>query len=80
MARFRPQTPALAAVNSERYIIVPCEADGCADLAVIWDRLEERGLVADPGALRRGDAGPEPAAVAAPGAAPGAARGAGITN
>ena len=42
MARFRPQTPALAAVNSERYIIVPCEADGCADLAVIWDRLEEQ--------------------------------------
>ena len=25
MARFRPH----AAVNSERYIIVPCEADGC---------------------------------------------------
>ena len=42
MARFRPQTPALAAVNTERYIIVPCEADGCADLAVIWDRLEEQ--------------------------------------
>ena len=38
MARFRPH----AAVNSERYIIVPCEADGCADLAVIWDRLEEQ--------------------------------------
>lgn len=38
MARFRPQ----AAVNTERYIIVPCEADGCADLAVIWDRLEEQ--------------------------------------
>ncbi|QDJ10670.1 Paraquat-inducible protein A [Roseomonas mucosa] len=43
---------------------------------VVWDRLEERGLVADPGALRRGDAGPEPAAVAAPGAAPGAVPGA----
>jgi hypothetical protein len=42
MARFRPQTAALAAVNTERYIIVPCEADGCADLAVIWDRLEEQ--------------------------------------
>ena len=42
MARFRPHTPALAAVNSERYIIVPCEAEGCADLAVIWDRLEEQ--------------------------------------
>ena len=38
MARFRPQ----AAVNTERYIIVPCEADGCADLAIIWDRLEEQ--------------------------------------
>lgn len=38
MARFRPQ----AAVNTERYIIVPCEADGCADLAVIWDQLEEQ--------------------------------------
>ena len=38
MARFRPQT----AVNTERYIIVPCEAEGCADLAVIWDRLEEQ--------------------------------------
>lgn len=42
MARFRPQTAALAAVNTGRYIIVPCEADGCADLAVIWDRLEEQ--------------------------------------
>lgn len=42
MARFRPQTAGLAAVNTERYIIVPCEADGCADLAVIWDRLEEQ--------------------------------------
>ena len=31
-----------AAVNASRYIIVPCEADGCADLAVIWDRLEEQ--------------------------------------
>lgn len=41
MARFRPH-PAHAAVNAERYIIVPCEADGCADLAVIWDRLEEQ--------------------------------------
>ena len=41
MARFRPH-PAHAAVNAERYIIVPCEADGCADLAVIWDRREEQ--------------------------------------
>ena len=43
MARFRPH-PAHAAVNAERYIIVPCEADGCADLAVIWDRLEEQAV------------------------------------
>lgn len=38
MARFHPQT----AINAERYIIVPCEADGSSDLAVIWDRLEEQ--------------------------------------
>ena len=38
MARFHPQT----AVNAERYNIVPCEADGSSDLAVIWDRLEEQ--------------------------------------
>ena len=39
MARaFAPQT----AVASSRYLIVPCEADGCGDLAVIWDRLEEQ--------------------------------------
>ena len=31
-----------AAVAASRYLIVPCEADGCADLAVIWDRLEEQ--------------------------------------
>jgi hypothetical protein len=31
-----------AAVNSSRYMIVPCEAEGCGDLAVIWDRLEEQ--------------------------------------
>jgi len=30
--------PALAA--TDRYLIVPCEAD--SDLAVIWDRLEEQ--------------------------------------
>ncbi|WP_262423570.1 hypothetical protein [Brevundimonas denitrificans] len=29
-------------VNDARYLIVPCEAEGCADLAVIWDRLEEQ--------------------------------------
>ena len=38
MARFHPQT----AVNTSRYIIVPSEADGSSDLAVIWDRLEEQ--------------------------------------
>ena len=38
MARFN----AHAAVASSRYLIVPCEADGCGDLAVIWDRLEEQ--------------------------------------
>ncbi|MDQ1152923.1 hypothetical protein [Brevundimonas sp. SORGH_AS_0993] len=38
MACFQPH----AAVNTERYIIVPCEADGSSDLAVIWDRLEEQ--------------------------------------
>lgn len=37
MARFDPS----AAVTANRYIIVPCE-DGAADLAVIWDRLEEQ--------------------------------------
>lgn len=31
-----------AVVNAGRYLIVPCEADGCGDLAVIWDRLEEQ--------------------------------------
>lgn len=25
-----------------RFLIVPCEAEGHADLAVIWDRLEEQ--------------------------------------
>ena len=38
MARFQPA----AAVHAGRYIIVPCEADGASDLAVIWDRLEEQ--------------------------------------
>lgn len=38
MARFQPAS----AVNANRYIIVPCEADGTSDLAVIWDRLEEQ--------------------------------------
>lgn len=35
--RFAP-----AAAAASRYLIVPCEADGCAELAVIWDRLEEQ--------------------------------------
>lgn len=38
MAPFSPET----AVAARRYLIVPCEADGCADLAVVWDRLEEQ--------------------------------------
>lgn len=32
----------MARALSDRYLIVPCEAEGCADLAVIWDRLEEQ--------------------------------------
>jgi len=31
-----------ASVAQSRYLIVPCNADGCGDLAVIWDRLEEQ--------------------------------------
>ena len=43
MARFQPTpSPAHSAINASRYIIVPCEADGSSDLAVIWDRLEEQ--------------------------------------
>ena len=43
MARaFAPQFAPSAQVNASRYLIVPCEADGCGDLAVIWDRLEEQ--------------------------------------
>lgn len=38
MAHFAPA----AAVSASRYLIVPCEAEGCGDLAVIWDRLEEQ--------------------------------------
>ena len=39
MARaFAPQ----AAVAANRYLIVPCEAEGCDGLAVVWDRLEEQ--------------------------------------
>ncbi|MFN4288523.1 MAG: hypothetical protein ACK4E3_08515 [Brevundimonas sp.] len=29
-------------IARSRYLIVPCEAAGCEDLAVIWDRLEEQ--------------------------------------
>ena len=36
--RFAPH----ASVAASRHLIVPCEADGCGDLAVIWDRLEEQ--------------------------------------
>lgn len=39
---------------SDRYLIVPCEASGCGDLAVIWDRLEEQVIdVIDAGAFTR---------------------------
>ncbi|RZJ93860.1 MAG: hypothetical protein EON88_13690 [Brevundimonas sp.] len=38
MARFAPH----AAIAASRYLIVPCEAPGSQDLAVIWDRLEEQ--------------------------------------
>ena len=31
-----------ASIAASRYLIVPCEAEGCGDLAVIWDRLEEQ--------------------------------------
>lgn len=35
-------TPAVAEATASRYLVVPCEAEGCGDLAVIWDRLEEQ--------------------------------------
>ena len=38
MARFAPA----AHLAANRYLVVPCDADGCGDLAVIWDRLEEQ--------------------------------------
>lgn len=39
---------------SDRYLIVPCEASGCGDLAVIWDRLEEQVIdVIDAGSFTR---------------------------
>lgn len=31
-----------ASVAANRYLIVPCEAEGCDGLAVVWDRLEEQ--------------------------------------
>jgi len=31
-----------ARIAANRYLIVPCEADGHTDLAIIWDRLEEQ--------------------------------------
>ena len=31
-----------AHIAANRYLIVPCEADGCGALAVVWDRLEEQ--------------------------------------
>ncbi|MDI1325458.1 MAG: hypothetical protein PSV23_01540 [Brevundimonas sp.] len=31
-----------ASVAASRYLIVPCDAEGCGGLAVIWDRLEEQ--------------------------------------
>jgi hypothetical protein len=43
-----------ASVAASRYLIVPCDADGCGDLAVIWDRLEEQVIdVIDAGASAR---------------------------
>lgn len=45
MARaFAPQPvfQPVAAAAAGRYLIVPCEAADCADLSIIWDRLEEQ--------------------------------------
>ena len=41
-SRFAPTYEPRAAVSASRYLIVPCDAEGCSDLAVIWDRLEEQ--------------------------------------
>lgn len=42
-SRFSPAAAPLPFIGADsRYLIVPCEADGCGDLAVIWDRLEEQ--------------------------------------
>lgn len=47
----------MARAATDRYLIVPCEADGCADLAIIWDRLEEQvvDVIAAAGAARYTD-------------------------
>ena len=37
-----PRRPAARLAGEGRYLIVPCEAEGCGDLAVIWDRAEEQ--------------------------------------
>ena len=43
MARIDFASPfASTAEAPNRYLVVPCDADGCSDLAVIWDRLEEQ--------------------------------------
>lgn len=41
-ARYAPAFTPARAVNEARYLIVPCEAKGHEDLAVIWDRLDEQ--------------------------------------
>jgi hypothetical protein len=38
----RPAFTPATRINASRYLIVPCEADHCGDLAIIWDRLEEQ--------------------------------------
>lgn len=30
------------AVTDGRFLLVPCEAPGCEDLTIIWDRQEEQ--------------------------------------
>lgn len=51
---FAPHASAAPAAVTSRYLIVPCEADGCGDLAVVWDCLEEQVIdVIDAGASAR---------------------------
>lgn len=38
----RPVARVARVAGEGRYLIVPCEAEGCGDLAVIWDRAEEQ--------------------------------------